>query len=103
MIIFRIWNMQITIPKNEYAIYLQDGKYPNGDECETLVIQTPSKKYLIVGIDGGMTKGYEVVENILDFIKNNIEKDIIYIDIDEVCGHIYAMETIVVFLEVSDN
>lgn len=45
MITFKssVSKFQITIPADEYCIYLEDAVYPNGDECEALVIVTPRK------------------------------------------------------------
>ena len=101
MIIFRTVSCQIVIKGDEYAIYSEYGNFPNGEECENLVICTPNKKYTLVGIDSGVLEGFEVVVKVLDYIKENIDKDIIYIDLDELCGSQNAMEDIVAFVNVS--
>lgn len=103
MIVFKTFNCQIVIKGDEYTLSLEDGAFPNGDECENLVIHTPTKKYTLVGIDSGCKEGYEVMNLIMDFIKDNIDKENIYIDLDDLCNAGNALETIVAFLKVSES
>ena len=103
MITFKTRNFQVTISgDDEYCIYVEEGIHPIGYECEVLVIQTPRKKYRIIGIDTGKLDGYEIVEYVLNYIKiNNIEPNI-YIDLDEIYEAELACETIAAVLEVAE-
>ena len=103
MIVFRTFSNQLTIKDDEYAIYTENACFPNGEETIALVIQTPNKKYSIIGIDSGVLDAAEVIENVMDYIKANIKEQIIYIDLDEICGANNGMETLVTFIKVSDS
>lgn len=104
MIIIKTVFCQIAFNQNdEYAIFCEDSTFPNGEECEALVIQTRSKRYTLTGIDSGVLEGCEVVSKIFGYIKENINNDIIYIDLDELCGAENAMETITAFVSISSS
>jgi len=102
MIVIKALNIMITFSKKEFAICSENGKYPNGDETEVLVIHTPSKKYSLLGINSGQLEGYEVVDKILDYINKNITDDIIRIDLDELTETRTANEAMCLILETSN-
>ena len=93
MIIFRRLDIQISIPKDEYVIYIkhyyidpdtgEEIIYPiEGKECETsdsgdIIIQTCKNKYIIENIKNV----FNYATDLLDYIKENIDSEIIYVDL----------------------
>ena len=102
MITFKssVSKFQITIPADEYCIYLEDAVYPNGDECEALVIVTPRKKYKLIGINSGKLEGYEFVDLILGYIGANISAPNIYIDLESLIDSEYCIDMPIIILKV---
>ena len=76
MLIFRTGFLQVAIKGDEYAIYLEDSD---------LIIQTPAKKYTLTDIDSGGSFANDVLGAILEYIKEHIDQDVIYMDLDEIC------------------
>jgi len=100
MIIFKTFDAQLTIPGDEYALYMEDSTYPNGDPTEALVIQTPAKKYKFTGMDSGRLDAPELMTEILAYIAAHRSNPVICVDFDEIAHTENAMETIIAFLSV---
>lgn len=102
MIIIKALNIMIAFSKDEFAICSENGKYPNGDETEVLVIHTPSRKYSLLGINSGRLDGYEVIDRILEYINENFSNDIIKINLDELTDTKTVNDAMCLILETSD-
>lgn len=103
MIIFKTHNSHIAISNTEYTLYLEDGKWPNGDNAEIFVIQTPAKKYSLLGIDSGNMDGLEIMDKVTEYIIKHFFDPIILIDFDEITESTSASDTIIAQLSVSSN
>lgn len=91
MIIIRSLFYQITIPSNEeYAIYA-NYYYTDGEPVQTeveqaedseygdIIIQTKSVKYILKEV----YSAYKYAVSIMDFIKDHLKDNVIYIDLGE--------------------
>lgn len=100
MIVLKCSSGQIVWPRKEYAVALSCGNWPNGDPCECLDIYTPIRKYSLMGIDSSGVQTYELLDQILEEIRQQEGNPVAYVDVDEICYRMEPMTDLILDLIV---